>query len=83
MRTIFVTGIDTDAGKTLVSAIICKALAADYWKPVQSGTDEGGDSERLRSLLPDHQGRFHSESIRLKAPLSPHAAAEQIGRAHV
>ena len=80
MRTIFVTGIDTDAGKTIVSAIICHALSADYWKPVQSGTDEGGDSERLRSLLPDHQGLFHPESIRLKAPLSPHAAAELEGR---
>ena len=80
MRTIFVTGIDTDAGKTIVSAIICHALSADYWKPVQSGTDEGGDSDRLRSLLPDHQGLFHPESIRLKAPLSPHAAAELEGR---
>ena len=37
MNTIFVTGIGTDVGKTVASAILCEALEADYWKPVQAG----------------------------------------------
>ena len=37
MRGVFVTGTDTDVGKTLVSAWLTQAWQADYWKPVQSG----------------------------------------------
>lgn len=46
---IFVTGIDTDSGKTLASAILCEALHADYWKPVQAGLPR--DAERVRELV--------------------------------
>ena len=31
---IFVTGIGTDVGKTIVSAILCEWLLANYWKPI-------------------------------------------------
>ena len=37
MRPIFVTGIGTEVGKTVVSAILVEALGADYWKPIQAG----------------------------------------------
>ena len=40
----FVTGIDTDSGKTLVSAILCEALGYDYWKPIQAGDVDNSDS---------------------------------------
>jgi dethiobiotin synthetase len=33
----FITGIGTEIGKTVVSAIVTEYLQADYWKPVQSG----------------------------------------------
>ena len=33
----FITGIGTEIGKTVVSAIVTEDLQADYWKPVQSG----------------------------------------------
>ena len=49
----FVTGIGTDVGKTIVSAILVKALEASYWKPVQSGSINGTDSERIKALVPD------------------------------
>jgi len=43
MQPIFITGIGTDVGKTIVAAIVAEALHADYWKPVQAGFDEGTD----------------------------------------
>jgi dethiobiotin synthetase len=51
MKRIFVTGIGTDVGKTVVSAILTEALKADYWKPVQSGSFHATDSEELKKLL--------------------------------
>jgi len=36
-KTYFVTGISTEVGKTIASAILVEALEADYWKPIQSG----------------------------------------------
>ena len=51
MRKIFVTGIGTDIGKTVVSAIIVEALKADYWKPVQAGTYYSTDSENLKKWI--------------------------------
>lgn len=70
----FVTGIDTDSGKTLVSAILCEALGADYWKPVQAGLPL--DRETVRSLVSDPAIILHDEQYFLKFPASPHAAAK-------
>lgn len=70
----FVTGIDTDSGKTLVSAILCEALKADYWKPVQAGLPL--DRETVKGLISDPSITFHDEQYFLKFPASPHAAAK-------
>lgn len=68
----FVTAIGTDCGKTVVSAILCRALNAEYWKPVQAGMPT--DSDTIRSLLgPDI--KIHKERYVLKTAASPHAAA--------
>ena len=75
MRKLFVTGIGTDVGKTIVSAILTEALQADYWKPVQSGYDLGCDSGEVKKLISNPISRFHPERYMLKEPLSPHAAA--------
>ncbi|MCB0321567.1 MAG: AAA family ATPase, partial [Bdellovibrionales bacterium] len=40
---VFVTGIGTNVGKTIVSAILAQALEADYWKPIQTGEPEDAD----------------------------------------
>ena len=48
---IFITGIGTDVGKTLVSAIVVQALEADYWKPIQAGDLNNSDSHKVKSLL--------------------------------
>lgn len=76
MKRFFVAGIDTNVGKTLVSAILVQALQADYWKPVQTGTSEGSDSQTLRQLLRlTPQQRLHPESYAFSLPTSPHQAA--------
>ncbi len=71
---IIVAGIDTDSGKTVVSAILCQALKADYWKPIQAGDLENTDSHKIKSWSPGT--RIHPEAYRLTQPMSPHAAAE-------
>lgn len=80
MKRIVVSGIDTNIGKTLASAIICKALGADYWKPIQCGDLDNSDTIKVKRLLgPAHTGRMHPEAFALKHSLSPHAAAENEG----
>jgi dethiobiotin synthetase len=73
---LFITGIGTNVGKTVVSAILTEALQADYWKPIQSGTIEGRDSEIIRSLISNSKTIIHPETYLLKQPLSPHFAAK-------
>ncbi|MGA9269665.1 MAG: dethiobiotin synthase [Lutimonas sp.] len=76
MRKIFITGIGTDVGKTVVAAIVTEALKADYWKPIQAGDLEFSDTDRVRSWVTNDQSVFHPNSYALKTPMSPHAAAE-------
>jgi len=76
MRKIFVTGIGTDVGKTIVAAILTEALQADYWKPIQCGSLELTDTERVKRLVESNQSFFHPEAYRLYTPASPHYAAE-------
>jgi dethiobiotin synthetase len=80
MKDIFVTGIGTDIGKTVVSAILTEALQADYWKPVQAGSLEMTDSQRVKSLVSNNRTVFHPEAYLLEAPMSPHAAAALAGQ---
>ncbi len=75
MRKIFVTGIGTNIGKTIVSAILCEALKADYWKPVQAGNLTDTDSMRVKDLISNEKSVIHPESFLLSLPMSPHAAA--------
>lgn len=76
MKTIFVTGISTDVGKTIASAILVEALKADYWKPIQAGELEHGDTKKVAQLVSNKTSKFHPSSYELKTPMSPHAAAE-------
>ncbi len=71
----FITGIGTEIGKTVVSAIVTEYLQADYWKPVQSGDLHWTDTMKVQSLVSNTKSVFHPERHRLNAPLSPHASA--------
>jgi len=70
----FLTAIGTDSGKTLASAIVAKALNADYWKPVQAGSPT--DSETINRLT-EGEVTVHPEGIILKKPASPHDSAKE------
>lgn len=76
MKKLFVTGIGTDVGKTVVSAILVEALAADYWKPVQTGSYFSTDSDKIRKYITNTVSQIHPESYVLRQYMSPHAAAE-------
>jgi dethiobiotin synthetase len=79
MRGIFVTGTDTDAGKTLVCAALMAGAPADwrYWKPVQTGlADDSGDTATVTRLT---GGPVLDAGVRLPLPVSPHFAAQQAG----
>jgi dethiobiotin synthetase len=73
----FVTAIGTDSGKTLISAILCEALEADYWKPIQAGLPK--DSETVQQLISNTATKIHPEQYLLQTPASPHAAAKTDG----
>jgi dethiobiotin synthetase len=75
----FVTGIDTDIGKTIISAILVEALEADYWKPIQAGNLEESDSRVVEQLISNEQSHFFKECYRFKTAASPHYAANLEG----
>jgi dethiobiotin synthetase len=76
MKKYFVTGISTEVGKTVASAIIVEALQADYWKPIQAGELENCDTQKVQNLVSNSKSNFHPNSYALKTPMSPHAAAK-------
>ena len=76
---IFITGIGTAVGKTIVSSIVCEALKADYCKPIQAGLLEKTDTQLVSSLITNTQSKVHPELFKLKLPASPHIAAREEG----
>ena len=76
---LFVTGIGTDVGKTIASAIITEALQADYWKPIQAGDIDNSDSHKIEKYLSNTQSKIHQNSYLLQTPASPHLAAKLDG----
>ena len=78
-NSIAILGIHTGIGKTIASAVIAEATGADYWKPVQAGTEER-DTAMVMQLITDGANRVHREAIILSRPISPHSAAAIDGR---
>lgn len=66
---LFVSGIGTGIGKTISAAIITEALHADYWKPIQSGSDDVSDSETVALLVSNAETRIYKEAYRLSMPV--------------
>lgn len=94
MKPIFITGIGTGVGKTMIAAIVAEALGAWYWKPVQAGMEEGTDAQWVASRISASAGRTGPgigsgeksaggrvlpEAYLLKMPASPHIAAREEG----
>ncbi len=80
MTSLVVCGTDTDVGKTVVSALLVEGLGAHYWKPVQCGLEEGGDTARVAAMLDltpsEAAQRLLPEAYRYNHPVSPHWAGE-------
>jgi dethiobiotin synthetase len=78
-KPLFITGIGTGIGKTIVSAILVESLQADYWKPIQSGDLDNSDTLKVKSLVANNRSVFHAEAYRLTQPYSPHKSADLDG----
>jgi dethiobiotin synthase len=76
---LFVTGTDTNVGKTVLSALLCAALDRHYWKPIQTGTSEGSDRDAVMTYAGLSETQTFSESYRFEQPVSPHLAARMAG----
>ena len=77
IKNYFIAGTDTGIGKTLVSAVLARALRASYWKPIQSGIDDDvSDHDSVKQLTGLPAEHFFPSSYLLKASLSPNQAAD-------
>lgn len=76
---LFITGISTDVGKTIVSSIIVESLEADYWKPIQAGDLDNSDSHKIKKYISNCKSIIHENSFKLNTPASPHLAAQLDG----
>jgi dethiobiotin synthetase len=79
MHPLFITGIGTGIGKTVVAAIVTEALNACYWKPVQAGLSEGTDTGWVGDRISHPEGRLFPETYKLSLAASPHIAAREEG----
>jgi dethiobiotin synthetase len=89
LRGVFVTGTDTEVGKSVVAAAVCAALVARgervaAFKPAVSGLDDepgefGHDHELLASVASAGQSPEDVAPWRFGPPVSPHHAAELAG----
>jgi len=78
-ESVFVTGTDTNVGKTLLSALLVGALDGVYWKPIQTGAREGTDRQTVIKLAEIPEERALPECYCFDPPVSPHLAAEASG----
>lgn len=90
MRGLFVTGTDTEVGKTVLAAAICATLAergekVAAFKPVVTGLEDeppvgwARDHELLASVANAGQSAAEVSPLSYDPPVSPHYAAELAG----
>jgi dethiobiotin synthetase len=83
MQGVFVTGTDTNVGKTAVAAAFMHRYRYTgtlcYWKPIQTGIEQDDDTAAVRKLGECVDGEILDVGVRLPRPLSPHLAARLKG----
>ncbi|MFC3120730.1 dethiobiotin synthase [Agaribacter flavus] len=90
MRTIFVTGTDTDVGKTFVSRLILNKMSTRYsrtagFKPISAGCERTSQGLRNEDALILQQASTidldynEVNPIAFAPPIAPHIAAKQVG----
>ena len=84
LRGLFVTGTDTNVGKTVVSACLIHRYRGQvplcYWKPIETGIETANDTAVVRALAECSDVEVFDEGVRLEQPLSPHLAAQIAGQ---
>lgn len=84
LKGLFITGTDTEVGKTVVAAALMhryrKELRLRYWKPIQTGIEQDDDTATVRRLGECPDAEILDEGIRLERPVSPHLAAKLSGQ---
>ena len=73
---LIICGTDTDVGKTIISTLLVQGLNAVYWKPIQSGIEDGGDTNKVCNILNLSEDRWIPEVYKFQTPVSPHWSAE-------
>lgn len=83
MRGIFITGTDTNVGKTIVAAAVMLRYRNEaplrYWKPIQTGIEQDDDTREVVRLSRACDTEVFNCGLRLPEPLSPHLAARRAG----
>lgn len=84
LRGFFITGTDTNVGKTVVAAAMMHryrtVAPVVYWKPIQTGIEDDDDTRTVTELAKCDRAEICDEGIRLPRPLSPHLAALKANR---
>ena len=84
MTGIFVTGTDTDVGKTVAAAALMHRFRGvgplRYWKPIQTGIEIDDDTATVRRLGACSEEEIFNKGVRLPKPVSPHLAAQWAGQ---
>ena len=77
LKGFFISGNDTNVGKTIVSSILVEKFDANYFKPIQCGKNNFSeiDSDVVKKLCP--RAKIIPESYFFKDPLSPNIASKK------
>jgi len=82
---LFITGTDTNVGKTVAAAALLQRFRGGprprYWKPIQTGIEQDDDTAEVQRLAGASAHEVLSRGIRLPRPVSPHLAARWSGQA--
>ena len=74
----FLTGTDTEVGKTVICAWLMVHYQYHYWKPIQSGMDSP-DTKAIQKITGFDNSFFFPPAYELQQPLSPHESAQRDG----
>lgn len=76
----FISGTDTNIGKTIVSATLAYKLKGNYWKPIQCGRNEQGETDSdVVKRVTNGNVEIISERYLFNHPISPNLAAKKKG----
>ncbi len=83
LRGLFVTGTDTNVGKTVAAAAFMhryrRAAPLRYWKPIQTGIEQDDDTAEVSRLGACGPDEVLPAGVRLRHTVSPHLADERSG----